>query len=496
MSSGPATVTAPDDNRLRVGAAVRPALDLIDQLHPVVRDLDPAQLPARDAVDMVRVLDRLVRVAEAGKALAAARVAESSLWTRGGHRSPAHWVAAETGVRVGDAADLLHTAETLAGAPRTREALTDGRLSRRQAAAVGDLEKVAPDDARDLMARAGRLSVGELETESRRLVNAHTHENDGARIARHRRTRSLRTGTDPDGMGWGHWKLPPAEHARLVARLEALQGRVFVEARRRGDREPTHALAADALCRLAERRPEEGESTGPARDAEITDDDPSFVRQSLRPAGATTRTRPRRGARRSESGSTTEEIRSRMEPSTEDWSFAKVIVRVDASALHRGSVAPGEVCEIAGHGPIAVGDAWRVVAGGALVALLDERGTAVDRIVHLGRRPTALQRTAIEWTTGGTCAIEGCSSTARYEIDHVAEWATTSRTELRHLAGVCGHHHDLKTHGGYRFSDALPSGKRRLLPPGAGPPPADLALDPIPRHRRDGPGIDTLFDTG
>ena len=36
----------------------------------------------------------------------------------------------------------------------------------------------------------------------------------------------------------------------------------------------------------------------------------------------------------------------------EDWSFIKMIVRVDLTALDRGQVAPGEVCEIAGQGPI------------------------------------------------------------------------------------------------------------------------------------------------
>jgi hypothetical protein len=34
---------------------------------------------------------------------------------------------------------------------------------------------------------------------------------------------------------------------------------------------------------------------------------------------------------------------------------------------------------------------------------------------------------------------------------------------------VCGHHHDLKTHHGYRFGPVGANGKRPLIPPA--PPP-------------------------
>jgi hypothetical protein len=34
---------------------------------------------------------------------------------------------------------------------------------------------------------------------------------------------------------------------------------------------------------------------------------------------------------------------------------------------------------------------------------------------------------------------------------------------------VCGHHHDLKTHNGYRFGPLGPNGKRQLIAPDAQP---------------------------
>ena len=150
-------------------------------------------------------------------------------------------------------------------------------------------------------------------------------------------------------------------------------------------------------------------------------------------------------------------------------SDVKVIVRVDHSALIRGEVESGEVCEIAGIGPVDLETVRGWVEGDAFKVAIATEGTDIRSIVHLGRSPIELQRTALQWHTAGTCAIEGCSSTARLEIDHVAEWSTTRRTTLDDLARVCGHHHDLKTHHRYRFGPLGPNGKRPLIAPDAQP---------------------------
>jgi hypothetical protein len=429
---------------LAVGVAARPLLDLLSALEVVVDAVDPGQVPARDAIDLVRVFDRISRVADGAKALAAGRVAESSLWAKGGHRSPAHWVARETGVGVGEAVNLLETAEVVAAAPVVQEALARGVVSPRQARAAARAEQARPGEGRRLVAKAASVSVTELETDANRVIAAASSESEAEKVERHRKARSVVHGIDADGMGWGRWRAPIAEHARLVAQLEGEQSKVFAEARARGDREPVETYAADALFRIFDRAARRGDT---------------------------------------DSGGT-----------DEDWSFAKVIVRVDATALDRGELAPGEVCEIAGQGPISVADAWRMIDGDAFVAAVATDGTDIAKVVHLGRKPTALQRTALEWMTAGTCVVEGCDSTARVEIDHVAEWAGTKRTELRELATPCGHHHDLKTHHGYRFGPLLPSGKRQLVPPdGTDPPdlgPRDSEQSRVSTEQRG------LFDSG
>ena len=280
----------------------------------------------------------------------------------------------------------------------------------------------------------------------------------------------LRTGTDADGMGYGHWLLEPAQHARLMALIDANKDRIFHDARRAGLREPSEAYAADALAALADLPSRSKRSLSTRCDADRADDTGEMV---------------------------------------EDWSFAKMIVRVDLTALDRGSVAAGEVCELAGRGPIPVADAWRMIDGDAFVAAVSTKGTEIDKVVHLGRKPTVLQKTALEWFSAGECSIDGCTSPARLEIDHVADWADTKITSLPDLASPCGHHHDLKTHHGYTFGPRLPNGKRRLIPPdetrqtGTDPPgvsPPDFTLlhgtGPDEARAAEATTQGDLFDTG
>jgi len=393
-------------------------------------------------------------------ALAARRVAQTDLWKRGGHRSAAHWLDHVTGMGVGDAVRLLQAAETVEAAPDTFEALKAGKVSTREAKAIGAAEAVDPGAGQRLLAAAESRSTKETENDAARIVAAASPETAAEKAERLHNKRMLRTGVDADGMGYGHWLLEPAQHARLMALIDANKDRIFHDARTAGLREPAEAYAADALAALADM---------PTRS---------------------------RGSRRAP----TDDNRDN---TGEDWSFTKMIVRVDLTALDRGELAPGEVCEIAGQGPIPVADAWRMIDGDAFVAAVTTNGTEIDKVIHLGRKPTVLQHTALEWFSAGECSTEGCTNPARIEIDHVADWADTKITTLPDLASPCGHHHDLKTHGGYSFGPRLPNGKRRLIPPGQSPPgstdPPDLTL----LHGADQakPPIEAttqgdLFDTG
>jgi len=83
-------------------------------------------------------------------------------------------------------------------------------------------------------------------------------------------------------------------------------------------------------------------------------------------------------------------------------------------------------------------------------------------VAHLGRRPTAHQRTALKWLYP-TCAVEGCSAVARLEMDHREDWATTHVTLFSSIDRLCPHHHRLKTRQNWGL--VAGRGKRAFVPP-------------------------------
>jgi hypothetical protein len=140
----------------------------------------------------------------------------------------------------------------------------------------------------------------------------------------------------------------------------------------------------------------------------------------------------------------------------------KVLVRVDLEALFRGYPVQGEVCEIAGFGPVPVSVVNDLLAqGDTFMAAVITKGVAVTGVVHLGRSHTAYQRTALQWLYP-ICAVEGCSELAR-EIDHRHDWAKTHKTLFDDADPYCHHHHHLKTYEGWGLVEG--SGKRAFVSP-------------------------------
>jgi hypothetical protein len=114
----------------------------------------------------------------------------------------------------------------------------------------------------------------------------------------------------------------------------------------------------------------------------------------------------------------------------------------------------------------------------AFLAAVLTNGTDITRVVHLGRRPTALQTTALQ-AAGARCARIGCGRTEGLQIDHRIDWSITQHTTLHELDWLCRYDHSLKTLYGW------------ALEPGTGP--RNLLHPDHPDHP-DHPG--TLADTG
>jgi hypothetical protein len=137
-----------------------------------------------------------------------------------------------------------------------------------------------------------------------------------------------------------------------------------------------------------------------------------------------------------------------------------MLVRVDLEALRRSVAEEGEYCEITGIGPVPVSVA-RALLTDAIVKLVITKGADVLHVTHLGRGPNAAQRVALLWQQP-LCTAEGRCRT-RVEIDHRIEYRKTKHTQLDECDPLCKHHHDLKTHEGWKLVEG--SGKRPMVPP-------------------------------
>ena len=109
----------------------------------------------------------------------------------------------------------------------------------------------------------------------------------------------------------------------------------------------------------------------------------------------------------------------------------EVMVRVDHSALVRGYALDGETCELAGFGPVSPQVVLDIMdADDPFLKAILTKGKDVVGVAHLGRRPTAHQRSALDWLYP-SCAVEGCGVRSQYcQTDHRADWAQSPRHRL------------------------------------------------------------------
>jgi hypothetical protein len=294
-------------------------------------------------------------------------------------------------------------------------------------------------------------------------------------------------------------KNTPEVGAQIEAALAPLKEAIFQTARLEGRHESGEAYAADALAEMARRsvaaddarpggdaRPGDGEAVpGPVGADEAGNgetvsqaggdeaEDPNDV-----PAGDpgdADAAEPADPDDAEAAPPADPEAAPAPKPARSRRPDTKVIVLISYEALKRGLAEAGEICEIAGTGPVSVATV-RSLLGDAFGAAIVTNGVDVFTVAHLGRSATAFQRSALE-ARGYRCEVPGCGSTTALEIDHIDDWHLSFRTKLDQLCWLCGGHHHDKTHRGWRLEG--PPGDRRWLPPGeAGAQRDERAPDP------------------
>src|SRR5881396_2640828 len=123
-------------------------------LREFVAVLEPETLAADAAAGLVDTFATIEKLAGAGKALAARRVAESNLWRGAGERSAAHWLARRAGSSVGAAMATLETAARLPELPAVYRAVRAGELSAVQANEIASAAGADTDAEAELLAVA------------------------------------------------------------------------------------------------------------------------------------------------------------------------------------------------------------------------------------------------------------------------------------------------------------------------------------------------------
>jgi hypothetical protein len=474
------------------GRSVPNADDLssvVDVMASFVETFEPGRYSGEDAESLVALFTRVERLGSAGKTLAAHRAAEAHRHTVSGHRTPAEWLATETGESVGDALSTLQLAERLADQPGVDEALRAGVLSSQRAKMVAEAVSDNPARTKDLIRGARTDSQRQFKERCLRArAEGRSAEDEAAHARRLHQHRSCRTFTTTEGAFGLRAVLPPETGASVGAALRAEADRFFKRARQSGEPESPDRYAADALVALLtgqeilpphRRGRERGEGAGgrqvsgegaPAGPANgtvdpATDEDP--VATPLGPTDtAVGLDRPAHSS-------------SRPDPRT--W----VLIRADLEALRRGSAGAGEICEIPGVGPVPV-DHARAVLGDALCHLVITNGVDVTTVCSLGRHiPEALRVAILE--RDRTCRVPGCHRDLGLEHDHwQVDYAKGGATSLENIALLCRHHHQLKTHQGWRL--VRHNGEWQFLPPES---PKPRQASTTTRRRRPPPGTTT-----
>ena len=390
----------------------------IEALAALVRELDAGDLPASEGPRLVELGARIERLGHAVRLAGTASVAKAGTWEGKGDRSAAEWLARTTGTSMSEAIGTVATAQQLGQLPGTAAAVRRGELSPAQAREVAGAAAADPRSEERLLDQAERGSLGELRNECKR-VRAAADPDPEATQRRIHRDRHVRTRTDVDGTWVMTVRGTASSGARILAGLQHRADSIFRAAHHEGRREPSEAYLFDALEQLCA--------------------DPSAADGATPlPKGAN----------------------------------AKVIVRIDWSALVRGRAFGGETCEIAGVGPVPV-SVVRELSEDAFVAVVLTKGTDICSVTHLGRRHTALQVTALQWRDP-ECTRLGCCNTVRLELEHRADWAHTHVTEVDQSDRLCKFDHKLKTEEGWMLEEG--TGKRRMLPPGHPDHPLQVAI--------------------
>jgi hypothetical protein len=365
----------------------------VDAVERLARQVDPGSLSGEAALSWVGTLARCERAVASGIARVTPVVVETGSFAKAGFATAADWLGAVSGSSSSAAKGRLVAADRAATSPVLAGALREGDLSAPQLKLITNTAAKAPEATSRLLSMVAEgASHQELSDEAARLrANARCRESARARRDKVNRMRHLRWFQLPDGGIRGEFLCDEVAFARVAPSLEA-------EAKERW------------------------KAAGPQRESlEAYRLDVFLDRLGSRDAGA-----------RGKGGRT------------------HTLVLIDAEALRRGNARTGELCEIDGVGPVSVEAATELLGEGTVQFIVR---TGVDiRTVSRTTRVLAQRIAMALIARDRVCVVPGCGKGVGLENDHFeVDFGHGGPTELANLARLCGPHHDMKTHGGWRL---------------------------------------------
>ena len=369
---------------------------LTTELQTCISSLQVDCVDAAGARGLVEIAERVRRAGDSLRTVAVGQVERTNAWKGEGAKNITEWLSIETDSAHYEAQSVVLLANQLQHLPITKAALLSGALSSTQAVEVARGAIVAPNTETQLLNLAKHATVRDLRDATNRVVAAATDEAE--RHKQVHKSRYFKSWTDLDGSFNVKGRMTVANGALVMAALKPIQDEIFKAARKSGAHEKPEAYAADALMALCEK---------------------ATTKQSSESGTKTTRPN------------------------------AVMVIRVDLNAIKRGRTEHGEVCEIAGVGPIPVATAIEYL-GEAFLKLLVVDGIDIKTVAHMGRHIPAPLRTAVE-ERDRVCQVPTCDVTLGLEIDHIKPFAEGGPASLENLVRLCKRHHLQKTHDGYRL---------------------------------------------
>lgn len=371
--------------------------------------LAPELVNGQDAAQAARLMARVAKAATYAEAALAKRAVAAEAHKAAGYVSAPDFVAAQGGLRLGEARGRLALMGALETMPGAREALRSGELSLSQAADLAKAEAACPGAGEALVPVARSVSPEALKDQTAKVLAGALGAE--ALAGRRRAARCFSSWTDELGMVWLKAALLPEVGQAIVARVEALAQKARRQGRTAG-REPEGfgALAADALVDLTL-------GSGPAT-----------------PVGA------------------------------------EVVFVVSYDAYRRGHVHPDETCRLLGAGPVPLSTVAAAVPDAFIKALV-VKGKDIMKLAHFGRRLSVELKSALllgpgPGFEGASCAAPGCGRRYGLEIDHRVPLSERGPTSYDNLQPLCKAHHWQKTESD-RAAASIPWPERATAEGGA-----------------------------